>query len=97
MFDTRTSLFFFACLKDAAGAALKNAAPATGSDQQKNRLRLWSPLKSGGSGSRLRLRNTAGIYPLHNAVNCDSASATCLSEKFILLVFAVIFKKLYFC
>ena len=40
MFDTRTRLFFFACLKDAAGAALKNAAPAPGSDQQKNRLRL---------------------------------------------------------
>ena len=28
MFDTRTRLFFFACLKYAAGAALKNAAPA---------------------------------------------------------------------
>ena len=28
MFDTRTRLFFFAYLKDAAGAALKNAAPA---------------------------------------------------------------------
>ena len=28
MFDTRTRLFFFACLRDAAGAALKNAAPA---------------------------------------------------------------------
>ena len=38
MFDTRTRLLFFACLKDAAGAALKNAAPAPGSDQQKNRL-----------------------------------------------------------
>ena len=37
MFDTRTRLFFFACLKDAAGAALKNVAPAPapGSDQQK--------------------------------------------------------------
>ena len=48
MFDTRTSLFFFACLKDAAraGAAFKNAAPSPGSGQQKNRLRL-----SGGSGS----------------------------------------------
>ena len=40
MFDTRTRLFFFACLKDAAGAALKNAAPAPGSDPKKNRLRL---------------------------------------------------------
>ena len=28
MFDTRTRLLFFACLKDAAGAALKDAAPA---------------------------------------------------------------------
>ena len=28
MFDTRTRLFFIACLKNAAGAALKNAAPA---------------------------------------------------------------------
>ena len=35
MFDTRTRLLFFACLKDAAGAALKNAAPAPGSDQKK--------------------------------------------------------------
>ena len=43
MFDTRTRLLFFACLKDAAGAALKNAAPAPGSDQQKNRLRLPAP------------------------------------------------------
>ena len=40
MFDTRTRLLFFACLKDAAGAALKNAAPAPGSNQQKNWLRL---------------------------------------------------------
>ena len=35
MFDTRTRLFSFACLKDAAGAALKKAAPAPGSDQKK--------------------------------------------------------------
>ena len=40
MFDTRTRLSFFACQKDAAGAALKNAALAPGSAQQKNRLRL---------------------------------------------------------
>ena len=42
MFDTRTRLFFLACLEDAAGAALKSAAaaPAPGSDQQKNWLRL---------------------------------------------------------
>ena len=41
-YHTRTKLFFFACLKDAAGAgaALKNAAPAPGSDQKKNLLRL---------------------------------------------------------
>ena len=47
MFDTRTRLFFFACLKDAVGASLKSAAPAPGSDQQKN----W-----------LQLRNTAILY-----------------------------------
>ena len=35
MFDTRTRLLFLACLKDAAGAALKNAALAPSSDQQK--------------------------------------------------------------
>ena len=52
MFDARTRLFFLACLEDAAGAALKSAAPAPGSDQQKNRLRLRSRPKSGGfSGS----------------------------------------------
>ena len=45
MFDTRTRLFFLACLEDAAGAgtALKSAAPAPGSDQQKNQLRLPAP------------------------------------------------------
>ena len=32
---TKEQGFFFACLKDAAVAALKNAAPAPGSDQQK--------------------------------------------------------------
>ena len=59
MFETRTRLFFFACLKDAAGAALKSAAPAPGSDQQKNWLWLRSPPKSGGSsGSGSWLRNT---------------------------------------
>ena len=38
MFDTRTRLFFFACLKDAAGAgaALKSTALAPGSDRQKH-------------------------------------------------------------
>ena len=48
MFETRTMFFSFACLKDAAGAGavLKSAAPAPGSDQKKI-----------GSGSRLR--NTA--------------------------------------
>ena len=38
--DTRTKLLFYAFLKDAAVAALKNAALAPGSGQQKNRLRL---------------------------------------------------------
>ena len=60
MFDTRTRLFFFACLKDAAGAALKKAAPAPtpGSDPKKNRLRL-RPKSAGSRRFRLRLRNTA--------------------------------------
>ena len=58
MFDARTRLLFFACLKDAAGVALKNAAAAPGSDLQKIQLRLRSRPKSGGS-RRLRLRNTA--------------------------------------
>ena len=49
-----TRLSFFACQKDAAGAALKKAAPALGSSQQKNRLQL--PPKSGGSGSATLLR-----------------------------------------
>ena len=59
MFDTKTRLFFFACLKDAAGAGavLKSAAPAPGSDPKKNWLRLRTRPKSG--GSRLQLRNTA--------------------------------------
>ena len=50
-------LFFFACLKYAAGAALKIAAPAPapGSDPKKNRLRRRP--KSGGS-RRLRVHNT---------------------------------------
>ena len=38
MFDARTGLIFFAFLKNAAGAALKNVAPAPGSEQTKNRL-----------------------------------------------------------
>ena len=44
---TTKSLSFFACQKDAAGAALKKTAPALGSGQQKNRLRFHP--KSGGS------------------------------------------------
>ena len=54
MFDTRTMLFFFACLKYAAGAALKIAAPAPGSDPKKigsgsgDALKVAAP---GGSGS----------------------------------------------
>ena len=59
MFDARIRLSFFACLKDAAGKALKNAAQAPGSDQQKNRLRLRP--KSGGC-RRLRLRNTVNLF-----------------------------------
>ena len=35
MFDTRTRLFFLACLEDAAGAALKKATPAPGPAQKK--------------------------------------------------------------
>ena len=46
MFDTRRRLFFFACLKDAAGAALKKLAP--GSDKKKI-----------GSGSRAALKVAA--------------------------------------
>ena len=45
MFDTRTRLFSFTCLKDAAGAALKNAAPAPGSDQKKIGSGSGAPLK----------------------------------------------------
>ena len=44
-------LFFFSCLKDAAGVALKKAAPALGCDRPKIRHRLWSLPKNGGSGS----------------------------------------------
>ena len=42
MFDTRTRLFFFACLKDAtgAGAALKCAAPAPTSKKISSRAAL---------------------------------------------------------
>ena len=40
MFESRTSLLFFSCLKVVAGAALKNAAPAPSSDQQKNPIRI---------------------------------------------------------
>ena len=52
MFETRTRLLFLACLKDAAGAALKNAAPAPSDDQQKSTPSPEPPLQS-------RLRNTA--------------------------------------
>ena len=50
MFDTRTRLLFFACLKDAAGAALKSAAPAPTS-------------KKIGSGSRAALKVAAPAVP----------------------------------
>ena len=68
MFDTRTRLFF-AWLKDAAGAALTNAAPAPGSNLQKNRLRLRSRPKSGGSR---RLRNTGTMYSIQQDVEIRS-------------------------
>ena len=48
MFDTRTRLFFFACLKDAAGAALKNAAPTKKKIGSGAALKVAAP---GGSGS----------------------------------------------
>ena len=58
MFDTRTMLFFFACLKYAAGAGaalrIKAPAPAPGSDPKKigsgsgDALKVAAP---GGSGS----------------------------------------------
>ena len=59
MFDTITRLLFFACLKDAAGAALKNAAPAPGSDQQKIGSSSGAALKvaaPGSSGSTTLIR-----------------------------------------
>ena len=61
MFDTRTRLFFFACLKDAAGAgaALKSAALAPGSNQQKNwlqRLRLCNTVYDFGPKHAMRIR-----------------------------------------
>ena len=40
MLNTRTRLSSFACLQDAAGAALKKAGQALGLVQPKNRLRL---------------------------------------------------------
>ena len=63
MFDThkkRTKLFFFDCLKDSAGAALKNAAPAptnksAPAPQHCNKLKFWSvflPLKCLGTGTK---------------------------------------------
>ena len=57
MFDTRTRLFFFACLEDAAGvgAALKSAAPAPSSGQQK----ISSSQQKIGSGSGAALKVAA--------------------------------------
>ena len=54
LFDTGTRLFFFACLNDAAGAALKNAAP--GSDHKKS---------GSGSGAALKWRLQAAPAPQH--------------------------------
>ena len=66
MFDTRTRLFFFACLKDAAGAALKNAAPAPGSDQKKI---------GSGSGAALKVATPGGsgsVTQVQNECKCDA-------------------------
>ena len=55
MFCHNTRLSFFACQKDAAGAALKKAASALGSGQQK-KIGSGSTLKvaaPGGSGSAI--------------------------------------------
>ena len=65
MFDTRTRLLFFACLKD--------AAPAPGSDQQKNRLRCRP---KSGSSRRLRLRNTGAGWVLPVGVETRLAAVT---------------------
>ena len=56
MFDTRTRLLFFICLKDATGAraTLKKVAPTPGSEQQKNKAPAPEPLKKW----QLQLRNT---------------------------------------
>ena len=48
MFDTRTRLFFFACQKETAGAALEKAERLR---PTKNRLRLRP--KSGGSALKM--------------------------------------------
>ena len=74
MFDTRTRLFFFACLKDAAGAALKSAAPTPGSDQQKNRLRR-RPKSASSSGS-----GSATLDIMNNLLNSSIGTATHLEE-----------------
>ena len=61
MFCNNTRLSFFACQTDAAGAALKKAAPALGSGQIKTWLR---PHPKSGGFRRLRLRNTVDYSKL---------------------------------
>ena len=63
MFYTKTRLFFFACLKGASGAeaALKRRLWLQASTNKKNRLRLWSRSKSGGS-----FRNTSYLNCMVN-------------------------------
>ena len=60
MFDTKTRLLFFACLKKAAGAALKNVALAP--TNKKIGSGTGAAPKSGGSRQLwLRLLNTVKI------------------------------------
>ena len=76
MFVTTTRLPFFACQKDAAGTALKRAAPALGPGQQKSRLRLHP--ESGGSW---RLRNTASKCILKVPVAVALLAYICMIEE----------------
>ena len=72
--DTRTRLLFFSCLKDTAGAraALKNTAPAPGSDQQKNRLRLRNTANTVLSANNFLLRQES-VYSCYNqCADCNN-------------------------
>ena len=88
MFDKRSRLLSFACLKYAAGAgaALKSAAPAYGSEQKKNLLRLRSRPNSSCS-RRLRLRNTELHIPEH-AQSCVCEANTPPAPRLLLLPLA---------